>query len=89
MVLAYGIEIEFRLHASGELGCIDVELCIYIVYVCIRHFVVVRDWSSITSRGATKREGGASEVLPLRKGAEKVLEILKVGEHKSYGVVLT
>ena len=29
----------------------------------------VRDWSLITGRGgATKREGGACEVLPLRKG---------------------
>ena len=30
----------------------------------------VRDWSLITRRGggATKREGGACEVLPLRKG---------------------
>ena len=34
--------------------------------------------------GATKREGGASEVLPLRKGgAEKVLAILK-GGHKKF-----
>ena len=28
----------------------------------------IRDWSLITGRGATKREGGAREVLPLRKG---------------------
>ena len=29
----------------------------------------LRDWSLITGRGgATKREGGAREVLPLRKG---------------------
>ena len=36
--------------------------------------------------GATKREGGAREVLPLRKGgAEKVLAILKGGT-KSFGV---
>ena len=34
--------------------------------------------------GATKREGGAREVLPLRKGgAEKVLAILK-GGHKKF-----
>ena len=26
------------------------------------------DWSLITGRGATKQEGGASEVLPLQKG---------------------
>ena len=37
--------------------------------------------------GATKREGGAREVLPLRKGgAEKVLAILKGGGTKSFGV---
>ena len=35
--------------------------------------------------GATKREGGAREVLPLRKvGAEKVSAILK-GGHKKFG----
>ena len=28
---------------------------------------VLRDWSLITGRGATKQGGGASEVLPLRK----------------------
>ena len=39
--------------------------------------------------GATKREGGAREVLPLRKGgAEKVLAMLKGGT-KSFGVVFT
>ena len=35
----------------------------------------IRDWSLITEReGATKREGGPREVLPLRKGGgvEKV-----------------
>ena len=39
-----------------------------------------RDWSLITGRGATKREGGgACEVLPLWKGgaAATVLAILK------------
>ena len=36
--------------------------------------------------GATKREGGAHEVLPLRKGgAEKVLAILKGGAQKVLG----
>ena len=36
-------------------------------------------------RGATKREGGAREVLPLRKGgAEKVLAMLKGGGHKKF-----
>ena len=42
----------------------------------------LRDWSLITGRGATKREGGgACEVLPLRKGGgmEKVLAMLKGG----------
>ena len=47
----------------------------------------VRDWSLITGRGgATKREGGAREVLPLRKGgAEKVLAMLKGGHKKFWG----
>ena len=36
--------------------------------------------------GATKREGGAREVLPLRKGgAGKVLAILKGGHKKFWG----
>ena len=36
--------------------------------------------------GATKREGGAREVLPLRKGgAGKVLAILKGGAQKVLG----
>ena len=36
--------------------------------------------------GATKREGGACEVLPLRKGgAEKVLAMLKGGHKKFWG----
>ena len=36
--------------------------------------------------GATKREGGAREVLPLRKGgAEKVLAMLKGGRKKFRG----
>ena len=29
---------------------------------------ILRDWSLITGRGATKREGGACEVLSLQKG---------------------
>ena len=47
----------------------------------------IREWSLITGRGgATKREGGAREVLPLRKGgAEKVLAILKGGHNKFWG----
>ena len=52
---------------------------------------LLRDWSLITGRGAIKREGGACEVLPLRKrvgggGAEEVLAMLK-GGHKSFGIV--
>ena len=44
-----------------------------------------REWSLIRG-GATKREGGAREVLPLRKGgAEKVLAILKGGHNKFWG----
>ena len=36
--------------------------------------------------GATKREGGAREVLPLRKGGvEKVLAMLKRGQKKFWG----
>ena len=48
---------------------------------------VIREWSLIMGRGgATKREGGANEVLPLRKwGAEKVLAILKGGHKKFWG----
>ena len=48
---------------------------------------MLREWSLITGRGgATKREGGAREVLPLRKGgAEKVLAILKGGHKKFWG----
>ena len=45
----------------------------------------IRDWSLITERGATKREGGggAREVLLLRKvGADKVLAMLKGGQKK-------
>ena len=47
----------------------------------------IRDWSLITGRGgATKREGGAREVLPQRKGgAEKVLAMLKGGRKKIWG----
>ena len=45
----------------------------------------LRDWSLITGRGATKREGGC-EVLPLRKGgAEKVLAMLKGGHETFWG----
>ena len=50
----------------------------------------LRDWSNIKGRGggASKLEGGACEVLPLRKGgvAEKVEAMLKRG-HKTFGVV--
>ena len=52
-----------------------------------RLFFLLREWSLITGRGgATKREGGAREVLPLRKGgAEEVLAILKGGHKKFWG----
>ena len=52
--------------------------------------LLLRDWSLITGRGgATKREGGAREVLPLRKGgAEKVLAVLKGGHKKFWGSFL-
>ena len=55
--------------------------------VLLELFPPVREWSLITGRGgATKREGGAREVLPLRKGgAEKVLAILKGGHKKFWG----
>ena len=48
---------------------------------------LIRDWSLITGRGgATKREGGAHEVLPPQKGgAEKVLATLKGGHKKFWG----
>ena len=54
----------------------------------LQHSIVMfRDWSLITGRGgATKREGGAREVLPLQKGgAEKVLATLKGGHKKFWG----
>ena len=53
---------------------------------------ILKTWSSkglVTNYGeggATKREGGAREVLPLRKGgAEKVLAMLKGGQKKFWG----
>ena len=47
----------------------------------------IRDWSLITGRGATKWEGEACEVLPLRKGGgvEKVLSMLKGGTQRVLG----
>ena len=56
----------------------------------IQYLNLIRDWSLITERGgATKREGRAREVLPLRKrGAEKVLAMLKGAHTKCFGVVL-
>ena len=50
----------------------------------------IRDWSLITGRGgATKWEGGAREVLLLRKGGtENVLAMLKGGGGtNNFGVV--
>ena len=58
--------------------------------ICHFWYYHIREWSLITGRGgATKREGGAREVLPLQKGgAEKVLAMLKGGT-KSFGVDCT
>ena len=51
------------------------------IMACIVHKGVVTNYGE---GGATKREGGAREVLPLRKGgAGKVLAILK-GGHKKF-----
>ena len=53
----------------------------HIVYVSIKGLV-----TNYGEGGATKREGGAREVLPLRKGgAEKVLAMLKGGHKKFWG----
>ena len=53
--------------------------------------VEVRDWSLIPGRGgATKREGGAREVLPLRKGGGgKSFSFAEGGGTKSFRVVFT
>ena len=50
---------------------------------------VLRDWSLVTGKGATRREGGGCEILPLRKGggAEKSLGKDEVGGTTSFGVV--
>ena len=57
------------------------------------YLLMFRDWSLITGSGgggATKREGGAREVLPLRKGgAEQVLAMLKGGAQKVLGYFLS
>ena len=49
----------------------------------------LRDWSLITGRGATKREGGGHvKFYPYEKdgeGAEKVLAMLKGGGTKCFG----
>ena len=60
-------------------------------WMCYRYFLGICKGlvTNYGEGGATKREGGASEVLPLRKGgAEKVLAMLKGGT-KSFGVVYT
>ena len=50
----------------------------------------LRDWSLITGRGATEREGGHVKFYPYEKGggAQKVLAMLKGGT-TSFGVVFT
>ena len=47
---------------------------------------LVREWSLITGRGggATKREGGAHEVLPLRKGGGGKGFSYSEGGHKKF-----
>ena len=56
-----------------------------LIIICIG---LVRKWSLIAEReggggGATKWDGGSSEVLPLQKGGtENVLAILKGKAHK-------
>ena len=49
---------------------------------------MIRDWSLITGRGATKREGGHVQFYSYEKGegAEKVEAMLKGGT-KRFGVV--
>ena len=51
---------------------------------------MIRDWSLITGRGATKREGGgAREVLPLRKGGGgKSFSHAEGGAQKVLGYIL-
>ena len=53
---------------------------------------MIRDWSLIMGRGGQgegiglqNERGGACEVLPLQKGEEKVLAILKGGHNKFWG----
>ena len=58
---------------------LELLIMLYTSQLLCFYNIGLRDWSLITGRGggATKREGGACEVLHLRKGgAEKVLAIL-------------
>ena len=48
----------------------------------------LKEWSLITGRGATKREGGHVKLYPYEKGgmaAENALAILKGGDNKFWG----
>ena len=48
--------------------------------------ITVRDWSLITGRGGYKTGGGHVKFYPYRKrGAEKVLAMLKGGHNKFWG----
>ena len=69
-----------------EIGVVSAEIDFMLVVEDDTSFL--RDWSLITGRGggASKREGRAREVLPLRKGgAEKVLAMVKGGHKKFWG----
>ena len=62
----------------------------YFLFLCPRYLYtcILRDWSLITGRGATKREGGGHvKFYPYEKGggAEKVLAMLKRGVQKVLG----
>ena len=68
----------------------SLNTCIqYVLYGCGHNLSQLGYKGLVTNYGeggATKREGGAREVLPLRKGgAEKVLAMLKGGHKKFWG----
>ena len=57
-----------------------------IMVIMLQPYLVKGVVTNYGEGGATKREGGTREVLPLRKGgAEKVLAILKGGHKKFWG----
>ena len=68
---------------TGRLKIIPMELCQTKNNVSV---LIIRDWSLITRRRATKREEGSCEVLSQRKGAAgKALVMLKGGHKKFWG----